>query len=536
MSIAMDLNSLAYFPISMTPTMEPIPAYVYVCTTIDLKATSASERPDIFLSSRFAQFTKPKITRVFRPPCSDHPAGGIIAFLFNSLEYLNFLDPDDAEIPEIRFALANAALSAARLNLALPAGDLKDLIQIAARGPLKSPDLRNAVLVILDNSLHGYSSTSMSKILVELNTCGFSEREIDFALQRFIKARWQKLNYYDLLQLAKAARVANLKWPSIYGRMTELLKSDEYVPVESLVEGVRQAALTKLFQDSVLEHLDYCKPLFFRHLHSFRVAIVAELFRSYGTLHQVNGLTFQMLELIRESTSQMTYKDIKRTLSGLAELGIHDENNLNPLCIRLLEIGSVKKIEERDLIKIVWCLAVTGGKTRVKPFWSQLEDLKASRLKPEVMRLLYQSSLLSGLELPGRLNQETMRVEARKWCRKANLPNDFELSIGREIRRHGVRFKFGQSECGVEIDMVIRKGDLPPVAVFCDGVRYHHINQLLRYGLSGPDKMAVRLLTMHGFKVIRIPDVLWRQGRNEPGWLHRFFIRESGVNLELYRE
>ncbi|MFM7319735.1 MAG: hypothetical protein ACKO5E_22535 [bacterium] len=536
MSISLDLNSLAYSPVSMTPTMEPIPAYVYVCTTIDLKATSASERPDFFLSASFAKFNKPKVVRVFRPPCSDHPAGGIIAFLFNSLEYLNFLEPNDAEIPEIRFALANAAISAARLNLALPAGDLKDLIQIAARGPLKSADLRSAVLVILDNSLYGYSSQSMSKILLELNACGFSEKEIDFALQRFIKAKWQKLNYFDLLQLAKAARVASLKWPSIYGRMTDLLKKEEYVPVESVVEGVRQAALTKLFHDCVLEHFEYCKPIFFRNLQSLRVANVAEVFRSYGTLHQVNGLTFQMLDLIRQSTDQMSYKDIKRTLSGLAELGIHDDNNLDPLCCRLLEIATSKKIEERDLIKIIWCLAVTGGNRRVFPFWGQLEDLKPSRLKPEVMRLLYQSALLSGLELPGRLNQETVRAEARKWCRKANLPNDFELSVGREIRRHGVRFKFGQSECGVEIDMVIRKGDLPPVAVFCDGVRYHHINQLLRYGLSGPDKMAVRLLSSNGFKVVRIPDVLWRQGRHERGWLYRFFICEGGVNLEFYKE
>ena len=84
--------------------------------------------------------------------------------------------------------------------------------------------------------------------------------------------------------------------------------------------------------------------------------------------------------------------------------------------------------------------------------------------------------------------------------------------------------------------MIIRKPGLPPIAVFCDGVRYHHINQQYRYGLSGPDKFATRLLLNHGFKVVRIPDTLWRKGRYQPGWLYDFFKADGGVNLDLYRE
>lgn len=536
MSLGLGLNTLGFFPVSMTPTMEPIPAYVYVCTTIDLKATSASERPGCFLSGKTRTTEKSTEIRIFRSPYSDHPAGGVVAFLLTGLEHLKFLDPGDTRIPEIRFNIANATITISRLSMALPAAALRDLVQLANRSPLRSAELRSAVLIVLDNSLHGYSSGSMAKIMLEMNICGFSEKEIDFALQRFFKSKWHSLNYFDLLQLAKAARVANLKWPSIYVRMTELLKTDDNIPAESLVEGIRQAALSKLFHDGVLEMLNHCRVQFSKVLFSLRPATIAELFRGYGTLHMVNSLTFQMLDLLRQSTDQMNYKDIKRTLSGLAELGIHDDSNLDPICNRLLEIGQSRKIEERDYIKILWCLAVTGGSRRVEPFWSQLEELRPSRLKPEVMRLLFQSSLLSGLDLPVGLKQETLRAEARKWSRKANLPNDFELSVGRAIRRHGVRFKFGQSECGVEIDMVIRKEGLAPVAVFCDGVRYHHINQLLRYGLSGPDQMAVRLLKKYGFKVVRIPDVLWRKGRHEHGWLDQFCFLESGVRLEQYRE
>jgi hypothetical protein len=517
-----------------TPFMVSYPSYIYVCTTIDLTTTTAVERA-VTLPDR-ERFTKSNARPPFRPPCDDHPAGGVIAHFINNLSYLNYLPAKDPKVPEIRDSIATDAISIARLNLALAPSDLRSLVQISRKPPFNAPHIRSAVITIADNSQSCFSSHALAKIMQEMAACNFSEKEIDFSLQRYIKIKWLDLNIHDLIHLARAARVSKLKWPSIYGRMAELIKEGQFIQVETLVEAVRQAALTKLFQDSVLHFFNLCQPIFASRMNELKVSAIAEIFRGYGAIHRVSSMTPEMLELIENSVDHLNFKDIKRTLSGMAELGIGEDRIISKLRTRLLELCELKKIEERDLISIIWSLAVAGNGRNMEAIWPQLSNYPARRLRPEVLRLIYQTALISGLELPENLKQLTARAETRKWSRESNLPNSFELSVAKEIRRHGVRFKFAHNECGVEMDMMIRKDGLPPIAVFCDGVRYHHINQHHRYGLCGPDKMASRLLLSNGFKVVRIPDTLWRKGRYESGWLHWYFQENGGVNLADYRE
>ena len=418
-----------------TPYLVSYPAYVYVCTTIDLTTTTVIERSRGF---DLTASLNPLTQQEFIPPCCDHPAGGVIAHFINSLSHLKFLPPGDPKVKELRHSIACDALSMARLNLAIAPSDLRALLQLTIKQALNTPELRNAVMVIADNSQSCFNSHALSKIMQDMVLCHFSEREIDFSLQRFIKTKWLDLSYDELLHLARAARVSSLKWPSIYGRMAELLQEREFIHVEALVEGLRQAGLSKLFQDSVLNFFRLCEPIIMQQLHLLRISSVAEIFRSFGTVHLVSGMTARLLEIIERSIELMNFKDIKRTLSGMAELGIGHEQILARLRGRLTELCEQKKVEERDMVKIIWSFAVAGGGKNMESVWPFLQNFPAKKLRPEVLRLIYQSSLISGLILPEKLNHEVLRAESENGAER--LTCQTTLNFPSEKRSGGTAF------------------------------------------------------------------------------------------------
>lgn len=196
---------------------------------------------------------------------------------------------------------------------------------------------------------------------------------------------------------------------------------------------------------------------------------------------------------------------------------------------RLMEAVVMDRIRSADLVPCLTGLACIADRQQFGSAWAaswqRLEDFAES---PGKVRSLLLISKFSGLELPPRIDDAARFFDTEREGESRTL-SSFERVVSEELTKLHIPHRGTVLVAGVNTDFVLDIKGQRPVALFCDGAKYHYIGGKPDFKrMAFKDLMANATLRRTGrYHVARVLDLDFFSTKDRSSYLIERIRRES---------
>lgn len=324
--------------------------------------------------------------------------------------------------------------------------------------------------------------------------------------ERGILARSESIGPGELNQLLQDSRMLGRKnTPFIHQLVRRVHPPQPSESVGSLIHVLRQLALAGALHLPLIE--DYVNEIERRGM-DITPGQAAELYRALGVLHfDSEPILTRLSTILQENIGTLNSRHLGLVALGSGELMRKDDALHGAVVTRARAIGP--RFQRREIPPLCWGLALVSPRRLFLDLWELVDSLMPFYCPDrESARLMYQAARFQHCELPSALARSvTVRLSEDP---KPPELNGFEKSVGQALRSLGEPVIEQPLVDTVSVDFVIPRKPVP-LAVFCDGIRFHCIGHCRGGRAKGSDVMANRLLALNGYAVLRITDAAWNE-------------------------